>query len=151
MIFIVFDSTSLFTENPLFLENPFLPQFIGVFMSSAVRHVTAYSVCLYYFHTFPGMSSARLRPDNTKIMQCHLQFNNKKVLTLFWKLNLLLMQAKFAVGASEGVLFLHCFVNPGRLRTCIPLLLPQGNVFIGDQRVVQLPRLVSYTSTDRNL
>lgn len=28
-------STSLFTENPLFLENPFLPQFIGVFMSSA--------------------------------------------------------------------------------------------------------------------
>lgn len=36
------DSTTLFTENPLFLENPFLPQFIGVFMSSVVQYLTAY-------------------------------------------------------------------------------------------------------------
>lgn len=52
------DSTSLFTENPLFLENPFLPQFIGVFVSSVERRLTDYAVCLYYFHTFPSMSSA---------------------------------------------------------------------------------------------
>lgn len=30
------DSASLFTENPLFLENPFLPQLLGVFLSSVV-------------------------------------------------------------------------------------------------------------------
>lgn len=30
-VFHGFDTTSLFTENPLFVENPFLPQFNGVF------------------------------------------------------------------------------------------------------------------------
>lgn len=84
--FLSIDGTSLFTENPLFLENPFLPQFIGVFMSSVVRHLTAYTVCLYYFDTFPSMSSAQPRPDNAKITQCHLYFNNKKALTLFGNL-----------------------------------------------------------------
>jgi len=52
------DSISLSTENPLFLENPFLPHFIGVFMSLVVRHLTACSIFLCYFHTFPNMSSA---------------------------------------------------------------------------------------------
>lgn len=65
---------------------------------------------------------------------------------------MLLMQAKLTMGAFEGMLFLHCFVNPGPLRTCIPVLLPQEmNIFIEDQRVVQLPGLIFYMNTNRNL
>lgn len=59
------------------------------------------------------------------------------------------MQAKLTMGAFAGMLFLHCFVNPGPLRTCIPLLLPQEiNVFIGDQRVVQLSGPIFCTNAE---
>lgn len=68
---------------------------------------------------------------------------------------MLLMQATLAMGMIEGVLFLRNpagFLNPGPLRTCILMLLPQEiNIFIGDHRVVQLPRPVFRMNTDRSL
>lgn len=62
------------------------------------------------------------------------------------------MQATLAMGMIEVVLFLHGFLNPGPLRTCILVLLPQQiNTFIGDHRLVQLPSPVICMNTDRSL
>lgn len=75
-----------------------------------------------------------------------------KSIDSFWKLNLLLMQAKLTVGTFEGMLFLWCFVNPHPRRTCILVLPPQEmNSFVWDQRVVQLPRPICRMNTDGNL